>query len=227
MQKSKLSCTLSTSFRVTLCEEKILFIGYARVSKSDGSQTLDLQRDALLHAGVHSDKIYEDLASGRKDARPGLESCLKTLRSGDTLVVWKIDRLGRDLKHLVTTVDGLRIKNIGFKVLSGHGSQIDTTSPDGRFVFNLFAALAEFERELITERTKAGLSAARARGRNGGRPRKMDRATLQMAMAALSDPKSIAADVAKKLNIQTSTLYSYVNGDGSPKKLGFELLKNI
>ena len=201
-----------------------MFIGYARVSKSDGSQTLDLQRDALLHAGVQPDKIYEDLASGRKDARPGLDACLKTLRSGDTLVVWKIDRLGRDLKHLVTTVDELRKKNIGFKVLSGQGSQIDTTSPDGRFVFNLFAALAEFERELIAERTKAGLSAARARGRNGGRPRKMDRATLQMAMAAMSDSKSVAADVAKRLNIQTSTLYSYVNGDGTLKKLGSDLL---
>ena len=202
-----------------------MLIGYARVSKSDGSQTLDLQRDALINAGVQADKIYEDLASGRKDARPGLDECLKTLRPGDTLIVWKIDRLGRDLRHLVTTVDELRKKNIGFKVLAGQGSQIDTTSPDGRFVFNLFAALAEFERELIAERTKAGLSAARARGRNGGRPRKMDRATLQMAMAALSDPKSVAAEVAKRLNIQTSTLYSYVNGDGSPKKLGSDLLK--
>jgi len=126
----------------------------------------------------------------------------------------------------VTTVDELRKKNIGFKVLSGQGSQIDTTTSDGRFVYNLFAALAEFERELIAERTRAGLSAARARGRNGRRPRKMDRFTLQMAMAALSDPKSVAADVAKRLNIQTSTLYSYINGDGTLKELGTRILTN-
>jgi DNA invertase Pin-like site-specific DNA recombinase len=201
-----------------------MFIGYARVSKSDGSQSLDLQQDALKAAGVHEDRIYKDLASGRHDARPGLEACLKSLRAGDVLVVWKIDRLGRNLKHLVATIDDLRKKNIGFKVLSGHGSQIDTTSPDGRFVFNLFAALSEFERELIAERTKAGLVAARARGRKGGRPRKMDRATLQMAMAAMSDPKAVATEVARRLDIQTSTLYSYINGDGSLKKLGSDLL---
>jgi DNA invertase Pin-like site-specific DNA recombinase len=131
--------------------------------------------------------------------------------------VWKLDRLGRDLKHLVNTVDDLREKNIGFKVLSGAGAQIDTTTPNGRLCFGIFAALAEFERELIAERTRAGLSAARARGRKGGRPRKMTRTTLQMAMTAMADPKSIAADVAKKLGITTTTLYSYVNGDGSPK----------
>lgn len=131
--------------------------------------------------------------------------------------MWKLDRLGRDLKHLVNTVDDLREKNIGFKVLSGAGAQIDTTTPNGRLCFGIFAALAEFERELIAERTRAGLSAARARGRKGGRPRKMTRTTLQMAMTAMADPKSIAADVAKKLGITTTTLYSYVNGDGSPK----------
>jgi len=197
-----------------------------RVSKQDGSQCLDLQRDALIKAGVLAERIYEDLASGRKDARPGLDACLKALQPGNTLVVWKLDRLGRDLKHLVNTVDDLRKKGIGFKVLSGTGAHIDTTTPNGRLCFGIFAALAEFERELIIERTRAGLAAARARGRKGGRPRKMTKTRLKMAMAAMSDPKSVAADVAKQLGITTTTLYSYVNGDGSPKALGQKLLDN-
>jgi len=202
-----------------------MLIGYARVSKNDGSQTLDLQKDALVKAGIQSEYIYQDLASGRKDARPGLEACLKSLQPGNTLVVWKLDRLGRDLKHLINTVDDLRKKDIGFKVLTGHGAQIDTTTSNGRLIFGIFATLAEFERELIAERTKAGLAAARARGRKGGRPRKMDINTLKMAMAAMTDPKSVAAEVAKRLGITTTTLYSYVNGDGSPKELGTRLMK--
>jgi len=201
-----------------------MLIGYMRVSKQDGSQCLNLQRDALIEAGVPSERIYKDLASGRKDARPGLDACLKALQPNNTLVVWKLDRLGRDLKHLVNMVDDLRQRNVGFKVLKGTGAQIDTTTANGRLCFGIFAALAEFERELIAERTRAGLAAARARGRKGGRPRKMTPTTLKMAMAAMSDPKSVAADVAKKLGITTTTLYSYVNGDGSPKALGQALL---
>lgn len=145
-----------------------------RVSKADGSQVLDLQRDALLSAGVSEDRIYQDLASGRFDDRPGLNACLKALQPGNTLIVWKLDRLGRNLKHLITTVEDLKNKNIGFKVLSGTGAQIDTSTSHGKLVFGIFASLAEFERELIVERTKAGLAASRARGRMGGRPRKMD-----------------------------------------------------
>ena len=184
-----------------------------RVSKNDGSQALDLQRDALIAFGITEDRIYQDMVSGKKEVRPGLQSCLKALQPGNTLVVWKLDRLGRDLKHLITIVDDLRTRNIGFKVLTGHGAQIDTTTPDGRLVFGLFATLAEYERELIIERTNAGLKAARARGRTGGRPRKMDEATLRMASASMADPKAIAYEVAKKLNITTTTLYAYVNGD--------------
>jgi DNA invertase Pin-like site-specific DNA recombinase len=195
----------------------VLLIGYARVSKSDGSQTVAPQRNALLVAGVDPERIYEDLASGRNDARPGLIACLKALQPGNTLVLWKLDRLGRDLRHLVNTAEDLRVRGIGLKVLTGAGAQIDTTTANGRLAFGIFAAFAEFERELIAERTQAGLAAARARGRLGGRPRKMDRAMLTMAMAALSDPKAVAADVAKRLGITTTTLYTYVNGDGSPK----------
>lgn len=200
-------------------------LGYIRVSKSDGSQVLDLQRDALLDAGVDSKRIYEDLSSGRKDDRPGLHDCLKALQPGNTLVIWKLDRLGRDLKHLVNTVDELSQKNIGLKVLAGAGAQIDTTTANGRLIFGIFAALAEFEAELIRERTLAGLSAARARGRLGGRPRKMNRDTLIMAMAAMADKNANASDVAKTLGMTTTTLYAYVNGDGSLKEAGQKLLE--
>lgn len=199
-------------------------IGYIRVSKSDGSQVLDLQRDALIDAGVNPERIYKDLASGRKDDRPGLLACLKALQAGNTLVVWKLDRLGRDLKHLVNTVDDLNKQGVGFKVLAGAGAQIDTTTANGRLIFGIFAALAEFEAELIRERTKAGLAAARARGRLGGRPRKMTIETLKMAMAAMSDPKTKASDVAIRLGMTTTTLYAYVNGDGSVKESGQRLL---
>ena len=146
------------------------------------------------------------------------------MQPGNTLVVWRLDRLGRDLKHLVTIIDELRERNIGFKVLSGHGAQIDTTTANGRLVFGLFAALAEYERELIIERTCAGLKAARARGRLGGRPRKMNAATLRMASAAMKDPNAVAYEIAKRLSITTATLYTYVNGDGSLKKSGQKLL---
>jgi len=202
-----------------------MLIGYVRVSKSDGSQTLAPQRDALLAAGVDSGRIYEDLASGRRDDRPGLAACLKALQPGNTLVLWKLDRLGRDLKHLVTTVDELRRRGVGLKVLAGAGAQIDTMTANGRLFFGIFAALAEFERELIAERTRAGLAAARARGRLGGRPRKVDRAALQMAMAALGDPEAKAAEVARRLGITTTTLYVYLNGDGTPKAAGKAVLE--
>ena len=199
-------------------------VGYIRVSKTDGSQALDLQRDALLNAGIDPERLYKDFASGRKDDRPGLRACLKALQPGNTLVVWKLDRLGRDLKHLINTVDDLNRRNVGFKVLAGAGAQIDTTTANGRLIFGIFAALAEFEAELIRERTNAGLAAARARGRLGGRPRKMTIETLKMAMAAMADPKTKASEVANRLSITTTTLYAYVNGDGSVKKAGQRLL---
>lgn len=201
-----------------------MLIGYARVSKADGSQVLDLQIDALIEAGVPECRIYQDHVSGKTARRPGLDACLKALQPGNTLVVWKLDRLGRDLKHLVNTVDELRQHNVGFKVLAGAGAEIDTTTANGRLFFAVFAALAEYERELISERTRAGLQAARARGRLGGRPRKMDITTLHMAMTAMSDPEACAQEVAQKLGVTTATLYTYVNGDGSVKEAGQRLL---
>lgn len=203
-----------------------MLIGYARVSKADGSQLLDLQRDALEAAGVEPARIYEDRASGRKDHRPGLVECLKALQPGNTLAVWKLDRLGRDLKHLVDLVDTLRQAGTGLRVLAGAGAEIDTTTANGRLVFGIFASLAEFERELIAERTRAGLAAARARGRNGGRPRKMDREMMRMAMSAMADRSTQAKDLARRLGITTTTLYMYVNGDGSPKAPGQALLED-
>jgi DNA invertase Pin-like site-specific DNA recombinase len=201
-----------------------MLVGYVRASKSDGNQVLARQCDALLAAGVEPDHIYQDLASGRHDVHPGLAACLKALQPDDTLVIWKLDRLGRDLKHLVTTVDDLRVRGVGLRVLTGAGAQIDTTTASGRLVFSTFAAFAEFERELVAERAQTGLTAVRARGRMGGRPRKMDRTTLTMAMAAMSDPKAQAAEVAKRLGLTTTTLYAYVNGDGSPKAAGTAVL---
>jgi DNA invertase Pin-like site-specific DNA recombinase len=201
-----------------------MLIGYMRVSKSDGTQTLDLQRNALLTAGVAPERIYADRASGRKDDRPGLATCLQALQPGDTLVVWKLDRLGRNLKHLVSVVDDLQQRQVGFKVLAASGVQIDTTTANGRLVFGIFAALAEFEAELIRERTRAGLAAARARGRRGGRPRKMTQETLRTAMAAMRDQTTSARTVARRLGINTTTLYMYVNRDGSLKQAGQALL---
>jgi DNA invertase Pin-like site-specific DNA recombinase len=128
-----------------------MLVGYVRVSKADGSQVTDLQRDALLAAGVDPSHVHEDSASGKRDDRPGLAACVKALREGDTLIVWKLDRLGRDLRHLVNTVHDLTARGVGFKVLTGHGATIDTTTPSGKLVFGFFAALAEFERELIVE----------------------------------------------------------------------------
>jgi DNA invertase Pin-like site-specific DNA recombinase len=131
-----------------------MHIGYMRVSKADGSQVLDLQRDALLAAGVQPQHLYEDLASGRRDDRPGLAACLKALRAGDVLVVWKLDRLGRDLRHLINTVHDLTTQGIGLKVLTGHGAALDTTTAAGKLVFDIFAALAACRRERFDHRLR-------------------------------------------------------------------------
>ena len=201
-----------------------MLIGYMRVSKADGSQSTDLQRDALLAAGVDPGQVYEDHASGRTDARPGLESLLKALRRGDTLVVWKLDRLGRSLRDLVNIVHDLDQRGIGLWVLTGHGASIDTTKPAGKLVFGIFAALAEFERELISERTRAGLAAARARGRKGGGRYKMTVPKLRLAMAAMGKPETIVGDLCRELGVTRQTLYRHVAPDGSLRGDGQRLL---
>ena len=197
-----------------------MLIGYARISKADGSQSLDLQRDALLGAGVAEDRIYADRASGKKDDRPGLEACLKALREGDVLVIWKLDRLGRSLHHLVKTVTGLSDFGIGLKVLTGQGAQIDTTTAAGRLSFGIFAALAEFESELIQERTVAGLRAARARGRKGGRKPALTKAQVRTIQAAMAHRDTSVSELCGELGISPVTLYRYVDPQGNLRDHG-------
>lgn len=203
-----------------------MLVGYVRVSKADGSQVTDLQRDALAAAGVDPGHIYEDTTSGKKDNRPGLAACLKSLRPGDTLIVWKLDRLGRDLRHLVNTVHDLTARGIGFKVLTGHGAAIDTTTASGKLVFGFFAALAEFERELIIERTNAGLAAARARGRYGGRPWVMTTHKLRLAQAAMGEPETMISELCAELGITRQTLYRHVDPKGNLRPDGLKLLNS-
>lgn len=199
-------------------------IGYARISKTDGSQALDLQHDALIKAGVEPKHIYNDKASGKKDGRPGLANCLKALRHGDVLVVWKLDRLGRDLRHLVNTVQDLSERDIGFTVLTGKGANIDTTSASGKLIFGIFAALAEFERELIRERTKAGLTAARARGRSGGRKFALTKAQVRLAQAAMGKKETVVSELCDELGITRATLYRYIGPKGELREYGKRVL---
>jgi DNA invertase Pin-like site-specific DNA recombinase len=181
-------------------------IGYARVSTKD--QKLELQIDALTKAGC--EKIYQDIASGAKTERPELNQMIDNLRPDDVLVIWKLDRLGRSLNHLIGLVNSLIEKKIGLQSLN---DPIDTTTPQGRLSFNLFASLAEFERDLIRERTNAGLSAARARGRMGGRPKGLPKKAEATACAAETLYKEgvlTVDEISAKLGIAKSTLYSYL-----------------
>lgn len=184
-----------------------MLVGYARIST--GEQNLDLQRDALQKAGC--DKILTDEMSGTKAERPGLTQALAFVRKGDTLVVWRLDRLGRSLKDLLAHVEGLRLRAIDFKSL--HES-IDTTTPAGKLQFHIFSALAEFERDLIHERTMAGLRAARARGRKGGRKQKMTQEKLKAAASLMKDKTNTVKDICHTLGVSRATLYRYVTPDG-------------
>lgn len=201
-----------------------MLIGYMRVSKADGSQVLDLQRDSLIVAGVEARNMYEDRQSGKIENRPGLESCLKALRKDDTLVIWKLDRLGRNLKHLVRLVDDLNHHGVGLKVLTGTGANIDTTTANGRLIFGIFASLAEFEAELIRERTQAGLKAARARGRKGGRKHGLTKAQVRLAQAAMQSRDTKISELCKELGITRVTLYRYISPDGTLRKNGQAVL---
>jgi DNA invertase Pin-like site-specific DNA recombinase len=200
-----LNCSKS---RPTFYDAKTLFvfgfcdmrIGYARVSTDD--QTLDLQRDALERAKCR--RIYEEHASGKNTTRPELEACLKSLRTGDTLVVWRLDRLGRSLGNLIQLTNELQSRRIDLESLT---EKLDTGSPTGKLVFHVFAALAEFERNLIRERTLAGLKAARARGRKGGRPRKLQPKELKTIRALLKTNELSVQDIAARFGVSRSTLY--------------------
>ncbi len=180
-----------------------MLVGYARVSTVD--QETELQRVALTGAGCG--RIFEEKASGAQRDRPELVAALDFMREGDTLVVWKLDRLARSLKQLIETVEGLEARGVGFRSLT---ENIDTTTNSGKLIFHIFAALAEFERGLIRERTVAGLASARARGRVGGRPRGMDDAAVTMAKALLANRDFTVAEVAKRLGTSVATLYRYV-----------------
>ena len=175
-------------------------IGYARVSTED--QTLDLQRDALKRAKCR--EVYEEQATGKNTARPQLDACLKSLREGDTLVVWRLDRLGRNLADLVRLVGELEQRKVNFESLT---EKIETGSPAGRLVFHVFAARAEFERNLIRERTQAGLKAACARGRKGGRPMKLSAKAVKTIRALLKTADIPVAEIAARFGVARSTLY--------------------
>jgi DNA invertase Pin-like site-specific DNA recombinase len=180
-----------------------MLIGYARVSTHE--QNLDLQEDALKAAGCN--KVYTDKTSGTKAERLGLEKALADVRPGDSLVVWKLDRLGRSLKHLIETVTDLSHRGVGFQSLQ---EAIDTTTSGGNLSFHIFGALAEFERDIIRERTLAGLAAARARGRKAGRPRNLDDKKNRHAVTLHSDPTNSVQDICQALGISKATLYRYL-----------------
>lgn len=177
-------------------------IGYARVSTDD--QHLDLQRDALRNAACAL--VYEETASGKNAQRPELAQCLKAIRAGDTLVVWRLDRLGRSLPDLVKIIDELQAAGVHFESLS---EKIETSTAGGKLQFHVFAALAEFERSLIRERTRAGLAAARARGRNGGRPSKLNDKQIRTIKSLLRDPATCVAEVARDYGVSRTTIYKH------------------
>ena len=178
-------------------------VGYARVSTKD--QHLYMQEDALKSAGC--EEIYHDIASGVKSIRPGLEKALSYLRAGDVLMVWKLDRLGRSIGHLIQTIKDLSEKSIGFKSIQ---ENIDTTTSGGKLIFHIFGALAEFERELIRERTNTGLQAARARGRVGGRPPLLNNKKVKKMLEHYSDKKLTVGDICKIYNISKPSFYNYL-----------------
>jgi DNA invertase Pin-like site-specific DNA recombinase len=180
-----------------------MLIGYARVSTRD--QKPHLQLDALRDAGC--ERVFEETASGAKRDRAALNSALEFMRRGDSLVVWKLDRLARSTRQLLETVEDLEQRGIGLKILT---QNMDTASAGGRLIFTVFSAVAEFEREIIRERTRAGLDAARSRGRKGGRPRALSDKDLKQARALLADPEITVEDVARRLGVGASTLYRYL-----------------
>ncbi len=183
-------------------KEPTMNIGYARVSTQD--QNPDLQNDALKAAGCEN--IYTDKMSGAKKNRPGLDEILGFIRKGDTLVVWRLDRLGRSLKHLIQVLNQLDERGVYFKSIQ---ESLDTSTPGGKLIFHVFGALAEFERDIIRERTMAGLAAARARGRKGGRPKKLSKKQIEMAKTLMEDPAIPISELCETMGVSKATLYRY------------------
>lgn len=182
-------------------------VGYARVSKDE--QNLNLQMDALLAEGCDKELVFVDKVSGAKTKRPGLDACLRELQEDDVLIVWRLDRLGRSMVHLISIIEGLKEQGIGFRSISD--GVIDTTSPSGELIFTIFSALAQFERRLIQERTRAGLDAARARGRKGGRkPLDPNDPRIQMAKTMHKEKSMKIGDICKTLKISRTTFYRYL-----------------
>ncbi|AFC71702.1 recombinase family protein [Rickettsia australis] len=181
-----------------------MLVGYMRVSSENDRQVFDLQYDALIKEGVDPRHIFQDKASGAKDNRKGLQEVLDYLQDGDCLIVWKLDRLGRSLSHLITLIDGFKQKNIGFKSIT---EQMDTTTPHGEFLFSVFGALAQYERALTKERIMAGLKSAKKRGKTGGRPRVISPEKMQAISEALKSGTSKAA-ICRTFNVKRTTLYN-------------------
>lgn len=194
-----------------------MLIGYMRVSSESDRQAFDLQYDALIHVGVDPRHIYQDKASGARDNREGLQKALDYLQAGDCLVVWKLDRLGRSLPHLISIVEELKQKGVAFKSIT---EQMDTTTPHGEFFFNIFGSLAQYERALTKERIMAGLSAAQKRGKRGGRPKAISEEKMQAIVEALNSGASKAA-ICRTFNVKRTTLYdalkSLTSSDGLHK----------
>lgn len=188
-----------------------------RVSTTDGSQKFDMQETALIEAGVSSDKIYSDMASGASDNREGLKYLLKSLNPGDTVVVWKLDRLGRNVKYLVNVIDELIKKNVSLEILTGACHGVNMTTPEGRMFFHMAATFAQFERDLIRERIVAGIEEAKRRGRRSGRRFKFSKADIDTAQRLLKDGVS-KAEVARRFNVTVQTIFNYFTPDGEIKK---------
>jgi len=200
-----------------------MLAGYIRLHRADSSEAREIQRAALIGAGVHPDRLCEDQAGDRRQGWPGLEACLAGLKSGDVLLVWELNRLGRKLRHVVALIHELSLRDVGIRVLSGPGVPLDTTRSTDH-VRALFGALAAFDRHLLVEHTKAGLASARAAGRNGGRPFKITPAQLREAQAALRRPSTRVSALCVSLGITRQTLYNYLDAEGRLKPSGERLL---
>lgn len=220
MFKTNLDVLIILMFYIFIVSEHGVRVGYMRVSTADGSQKFDMQETALLNAGVSPEKIYSDMASGASEDREGLKYMLKSLNPGDTVVVWKLDRLGRNVRLLVNTIDELIKKDVCLEILTGacHGINMDT--PEGKMFFNMMATFAQFERDLIRERIITGVEEAKRRGRRSGRKFKFSKSDIDTMQHLIKDgvPK---AEVARRFNVTIQTIFNYFTPDGEIKERAY------